>query len=86
MPDSTNHDAVNVEAKSKYNEWDKSLSGMERRAMAAEITLGIVIMIIINLSCFLYCKGYNKKESDGAMEAAVNEQVSQYFALAANES
>ena len=67
MPDGTNKDAVRVEAKSKYNEWDKSLAGMERRAMAAEIVLGIVIVIIVNLSCFLYCKGYNKKESTGAM-------------------
>ena len=85
MPESNNHDAVKVLAKTKYNEWDGHLSGMERRAMTAEIILGIVIAIIINLSCFLYCKGYNKKESEGAMQAAVNEQVSQYFALAANE-
>lgn len=66
-------------------DYDKNLAGLERRARLAEIILGLVIVVIINCACFTYCKMYNKKKTDEAMQNAVNEQVSQYFALAAED-
>lgn len=86
LPDSINHDYVSVEAQTRYQEYDKNLVGMSRRARTAEIILGLVIVMLINIACFLYCKGYNKERTDSNMQTAVNDQVSQYFALAANES
>ena len=60
MPDATNKDYVSVEAQSRYQEYDKHLVGMSRRARTAEIILGLIIVFLINVACFLYCKGYNK--------------------------
>jgi len=67
-------------------DYDKTLSGLEKRAGAAEIFLCIAILIIVNIALFFYCKFYNKKKNDNQMQVAVNEQVSQYFALAAEDS
>ena len=69
-------------ADQRYREFDKSLTGMSKRAKGAEIMLGLTIVCIINCSCLLFFKMYNKKEATNDMQAQVNEQVSQYFALA----
>lgn len=69
----------------RVTSYDQSLAGLERRARLAEIILGLVIVVIINCACFTYCKMYNKKKTDERMAAAVNESVSQYFALAAED-
>ena len=58
---------------------------MNRRARGAEIILGLLIVCIINCSCLIFCKMYNKKEASDQMQSQVNEQVSQYFALAATD-
>jgi len=42
-------------------EYDNNLAGLEKRARFSEIILGIVIVLIINCACFVYCKMYNKK-------------------------
>ena len=69
----------------RVTEYDENLVGLERRARLAEIILGLVIVVIINCACFAYCKVYNKKQTDERMQLAVNEQVSQYFALASED-
>ena len=73
MPDSTNRDYVSVEARNRYEEYDKNLVGMSRRARTAEVILGLVIVFLLNIACFLYCKGYNKEKTDVNMQTAVNE-------------
>lgn len=57
----------------RVTNYDKNLAGLERRARLAEIILGLVIVVIINIACFTYCKMYNKKKNDDRMQAAVNE-------------
>lgn len=69
----------------RVTEYDKNLAGLEKRARLAEVILGLVIVVIINCACFTYCKMYSKKKNDQAMQQAVNESVSQYFALAAED-
>jgi hypothetical protein len=59
-----------------YQEYDKQLTGMSKRARGAEIVLGLLIVCIINCSCLIFCKMYNKKETTNQMQSQVNEQVS----------
>ena len=73
MPSYSNGDYVSVEAQTRYQEYDKNLVGMSRRARTAEIVLGLVIVFLINIACFLYCKGYNKEKTNTNMQTAVNE-------------
>lgn len=50
-------------AKDKYDEYDKELVGMDKRARLAEIVLGLVIVCIINFMIITFCKIHNKKKS-----------------------
>lgn len=61
------------EVERRYEDYDKNLVGMEKRARLAEIVLGLFITIILNLACISYCKMYNKKGAEEKMEAEVNE-------------
>ena len=45
-------------ADQRYREFDKSLTGMSKRAKGAEIMLGLTIVCIINCSCLLFFKMY----------------------------
>jgi len=56
-------------ADQRYREFDKSLTGMSKRAKGAEIMLGLTIVCIINCSCLLFFKMYNKKETTSDMQA-----------------
>lgn len=55
-------------------------------ARVGDIIIGIVIILALNCACISYCKLYNKKKNQDSMQSAVNEQVQQYFALAADEN
>ena len=76
---------VEEETNRRYEEYDKTLQDMDRRARTAEIILGLVIVFILNCACISYCKMYNKKKNSEVMQAAVNEQVASYFALASSD-
>ena len=65
---------------------EKSLEILERRAKTAEVVLAMTIVFILNCACVAYCKMTNKKKNTQNMQLAVNEQVSQYFALAQDEA
>jgi hypothetical protein len=54
---------VKQETNRRYEEYDHTLQGMDRRARTAEIILGLVIVFILNCACISYCKMYNKKKS-----------------------
>jgi hypothetical protein len=54
-------------AEIRYKEFDQSLTGMSKRARGAEIILGLTIVCIINISCLIFCKMYNKKETSSEM-------------------
>ena len=64
---------------------EANLTGMDRRARMAEVVLALVIICILNCACVAYCKLTNKQKNVQNMQLAVNEQVSQYFALAQDE-
>ena len=76
---------IEQETERRYEEYDNTLQGMDRRARTAEIILGLVIVFILNCACISYCKMYNKKKNSDVMQAAVNEQVASYFALASSD-
>ena len=46
---------------------------MERRARLAEIFMGLLIVVIINFACIVYCKFYSKKKTTDKMQLEVNE-------------
>ena len=48
---------------------------MERRAQTAEIILGLIIVVILNCSVFVYCKMYSKKKTSEKMQIEVNSSV-----------
>ena len=52
-------EAIKVQAR-RVVEFDKSLVGLEKRAEVSEILFGIVLVAIINMAIFCYCKFYNK--------------------------
>jgi len=60
----------------RYRDHEMQLSGMDRRARMAEVVLGLVIVIILNCACIVYCKLTNKQKNVQNMQLAVNEQVS----------
>ena len=47
-----------------YKDESKNLVGMERRAEAAEIILGLIIVLILNCACIAYCKMFNKDKTE----------------------
>jgi len=60
---------VEQETQRRYEMYDSTLQGMDRRARTAEIVLGLVIVFILNCACISYCKMYNKKKNSDAMQA-----------------
>jgi hypothetical protein len=58
---------IEKEAEIRYKEFDNSLKGMNRRARTAELILGLVIVLILNLACISYFKMYNKKSTEDQM-------------------
>ena len=59
--DKSRDDYIQKETDRRYEEYDQTLQGMDRRARTAEIILGLVIVFILNCACISYCKMYNKK-------------------------
>ena len=54
-----------LDRKTVYNRMivkEEGLEGMQRRAKAAELIFGILMVCIINCACLVYCKMYNKKK------------------------
>ena len=71
--------------KEQYHEYDKKLEGMNQRAGIAELVLGFIILFILNCGIIIVCKLYNKEQSKKNMKATVEQEVSQYFKLAAED-
>ena len=67
------------EARKQFDEYEKTLTGMEHRAKGAEIVLGFLVVMIINCLCFAFCRIHNRKKREDDQQIVVNEQVSQYF-------
>ena len=59
----TRENYIQKETERRYQEYDKALVGMDRRARTAEVVLALVIAVIINCACISYCKMYNKKKN-----------------------
>jgi len=78
--------AINSESYKRMKKDESKIRGMGRRAERAEVILLFVIVMIVNCACILYCKLRNKKKTDEALQVSVNETVSQYFALAQDDS
>jgi len=45
---------------------------MQKKARTSEIILGLVIVLILNISAFVYCKIYNRKKNETKIKEAVN--------------
>lgn len=45
---------------------------MQKKARTSEIILGLVIVLIFNISAFVYCKIYNRKKNETKIKEAVN--------------
>ena len=65
-----------AQAKAYYDQYDKKLDGMDRRAQIAEIILGLVIVFIVNCMCFACCKMNKKDDRNMRMNVQVKEEVS----------
>lgn len=78
-------DQLTAEMKRKYEEYEKSLKGMDRRAHTAEVILGLVFVLILSCACMIYFGLYGKKKAEADMQSHVNEQVAQYFTLSQND-
>ena len=60
---------IELETERRYEQYDHTLQGMDRRARTAEIILALVIVFILNCACISYCKMYNKKKNSEVMQA-----------------
>jgi len=75
-----------AEAKKQFEDYEETLEGMEHRAKGAEVVLGLLVVFLINCICFAFCKIHNRKKREDDQQVVVNEQVSQYFQLAKDET
>jgi hypothetical protein len=58
MPHKYDQKFIKEQAEKRYWRHDSELKGMNRRAHNAEISLGLIIMVILTTLIFCFCKHY----------------------------